>query len=53
MFLCVSNGTEPDQDVKARAVDEMMERIKKGIVLRPTNRVQVETLCPVFTVLRG
>lgn len=28
--------------MKARAVDEMMERIKKGIVLRPMKRIQVE-----------
>lgn len=29
-------------DVKAKAVDEMMNRIKKGIILRPIKRVQVE-----------
>ncbi|KAI1888370.1 hypothetical protein AGOR_G00184400 [Albula goreensis] len=41
-------NTKPSQDqpnsqnMKARAVEEMMERIKKGIVLRPTQRpVQV------------
>lgn len=28
--------------MKARAVDEMMERIKKGIILRPMKRIQVE-----------
>uniref|UniRef100_A0A8C7T2X5 Shootin-1 n=1 Tax=Oncorhynchus mykiss TaxID=8022 RepID=A0A8C7T2X5_ONCMY len=35
--------TEPDPtlDMKTRAVDAMMERIKKGIVLRPTQRPQV------------
>ncbi|XP_042184191.1 shootin-1 isoform X2 [Oncorhynchus tshawytscha] len=35
-------GEEPDPsvDMKTRAVDEMMERIKKGIVLRPTLRPQ-------------
>ncbi|KAL2079265.1 hypothetical protein ACEWY4_025009 [Coilia grayii] len=37
------NNTDPDkgrssQDIKATAVDEMMERIKKGIVLRPTQK---------------
>ncbi|KAL3046260.1 hypothetical protein OYC64_004299 [Pagothenia borchgrevinki] len=33
------NKAEP-LDMKTRAVDEMMERIKKGIVLRPIMRVQ-------------
>jgi hypothetical protein len=35
--------TEPDPtlDMKTRAVDAMMERIKKGIVLRPSQRPQV------------
>ncbi|XP_033962225.1 shootin-1 isoform X2 [Pseudochaenichthys georgianus] len=32
-------NTEP-VDMKTRAVDEMMERIKKGIILRPIMRVQ-------------
>lgn len=29
-------------DMKAKAVDEMMERIKKGIILRPIKKVQVD-----------
>ncbi|XP_076737825.1 shootin-1 isoform X2 [Maylandia zebra] len=33
-------NTAPLLDMKARAVDEMMERIKKGIVLRPMKRIQ-------------
>ncbi|KAK1890047.1 Shootin-1 [Dissostichus eleginoides] len=33
------NKAEP-LDMKTRAVDEMMERIKKGIILRPIMRVQ-------------
>uniref|UniRef100_A0A674B4F5 Uncharacterized protein n=1 Tax=Salmo trutta TaxID=8032 RepID=A0A674B4F5_SALTR len=32
---------DPTLDMKSRAVDAMMERIKKGIVLRPTQRPQV------------
>lgn len=28
--------------MKAKAVDEMMERIKKGIVLRPVMKIQVK-----------
>lgn len=31
---------KPASNMKAQAIDEMMERIKKGIVLRPTSRVQ-------------
>ncbi|XP_004570773.1 shootin-1 isoform X4 [Maylandia zebra] len=34
------NKAAPLLDMKARAVDEMMERIKKGIVLRPMKRIQ-------------
>ncbi|PWA28839.1 hypothetical protein CCH79_00012849 [Gambusia affinis] len=30
----------PLKDIKAKAVDEMMERIKKGIVLRPIQNIQ-------------
>ncbi|MEQ2171880.1 hypothetical protein GOODEAATRI_015124, partial [Goodea atripinnis] len=32
----------PLTDIKAKAVDEMMERIKKGIVLRPIQNIQEE-----------
>ncbi|KAJ8382146.1 hypothetical protein SKAU_G00029240 [Synaphobranchus kaupii] len=35
---------QPSSDIKSRAVDEMMERIKKGIVLRPTQRPQQESV---------
>uniref|UniRef100_A0A4W5PMY9 Uncharacterized protein n=1 Tax=Hucho hucho TaxID=62062 RepID=A0A4W5PMY9_9TELE len=35
------NKPDPTLDMKTRAVDEMMERTKKGIVLRPTQRPQV------------
>uniref|UniRef100_A0A672PGN4 Si:ch211-1o7.3 n=1 Tax=Sinocyclocheilus grahami TaxID=75366 RepID=A0A672PGN4_SINGR len=37
---CVDFLTEPaiTEDMKARAVDEMMERIKKGIILKPILR---------------
>uniref|UniRef100_A0A671SPP2 Shootin-1-like n=1 Tax=Sinocyclocheilus anshuiensis TaxID=1608454 RepID=A0A671SPP2_9TELE len=37
---CVDLLTEPaiTEDMKARAVDEMMERIKKGIILKPILR---------------
>jgi len=28
--------------MKSKAVDEMMERIKNGIILRPIKRAQVE-----------
>ncbi|XP_042183079.1 shootin-1 isoform X2 [Oncorhynchus tshawytscha] len=35
------NKPDPALDMKTRAVDAMMERIKKGIVLRPTQRPQV------------
>lgn len=31
-------------DLKTKAVDEMMERIKRGIVLRPIKRIQVDKL---------
>lgn len=31
----------PPPDTKAKAVEEMMDRIKKGIVLKPTKRIQV------------
>lgn len=31
-------------NMKTRAMDEMMERIKKGIILRPANRIQVYKL---------
>ncbi|KAK6291943.1 hypothetical protein J4Q44_G00377280 [Coregonus suidteri] len=34
------NKPDPSVDMKTRAVDEMMERIKKGIVLKPTLRPQ-------------
>ncbi|XP_042082645.1 shootin-1 isoform X3 [Haplochromis burtoni] len=34
------NKAAPLLDMKARAVDEMMERIKKGIILRPMKRIQ-------------
>lgn len=34
----------PLVDMKAKAVDEMMERIKKGIVLRPMKRIQVQEI---------
>uniref|UniRef100_A0A4W5QH35 Shootin 2 n=1 Tax=Hucho hucho TaxID=62062 RepID=A0A4W5QH35_9TELE len=34
------NKPDPSVDTKTRAVDEMMERIKKGIILRPTLRPQ-------------
>eukprot|EP00064_Thunnus_orientalis_P020888 superscaffoldBa00006023_g21040 len=30
----------PAPNLKTKAIDEMMERIKKGIVLRPTSRIQ-------------
>ncbi|XP_030635178.1 shootin-1 [Chanos chanos] len=33
-----SNKEPPSVNMKARAVDEMMERIKKGIVLKPVQR---------------
>lgn len=32
-------------DLKSKAVDEMMERIKNGIVLRPIKQIQVDELC--------
>nr|XP_046184356.1 shootin-1-like [Oncorhynchus gorbuscha] len=35
------NKPDPTLDMKTRAVDAMMERIKKGIVLRPSQRPQV------------
>lgn len=40
LLVCHFVITEPAMsvDVKARAVDEMMERIKKGIVLKPTQK---------------
>ncbi|XP_041840905.1 shootin-1 [Melanotaenia boesemani] len=34
------NKSAPLSDMKTRAVDEMMERIKKGIILRPIKRIQ-------------
>ncbi|KAG7462028.1 hypothetical protein MATL_G00197650 [Megalops atlanticus] len=34
------NSQPSSPDMKARAVEEMMERIKRGIVLRPTQRPQ-------------
>nr|XP_046236195.1 shootin-1 isoform X2 [Scatophagus argus] len=34
------NKSAPFLDMKTKAVDEMMERIKKGIVLRPIKRIQ-------------
>ncbi|KAM6949583.1 shootin-1 [Aplochiton taeniatus] len=34
------NDSVPSVDIKARAVDEMMERIRRGIVLRPANKPQ-------------
>ncbi|XP_015230944.1 PREDICTED: shootin-1-like isoform X1 [Cyprinodon variegatus] len=33
---------EPLKDIKAKAVDEMMDRIKKGIILRPVQKIQDE-----------
>uniref|UniRef100_A0A096M2Q8 Shootin-1-like n=1 Tax=Poecilia formosa TaxID=48698 RepID=A0A096M2Q8_POEFO len=38
------NSSEPAplNDIKAKAVDEMMERIRKGIVLRPIKNIQEE-----------
>ncbi|XP_078132356.1 shootin-1 isoform X2 [Sander vitreus] len=35
-----SNQAAPSLDLKTKAVDEMMERIKRGIVLRPIKRIQ-------------
>ncbi|XP_035850076.1 shootin-1 isoform X2 [Sander lucioperca] len=35
-----SNKAAPSLDLKTKAVDEMMERIKRGIVLRPIKRIQ-------------
>ncbi|KAM4565568.1 shootin-1 [Fundulus diaphanus] len=32
----------PLMDIKAKAVDEMMDRIKKGIILRPIQKIQDE-----------
>ncbi|MEQ2262092.1 hypothetical protein XENORESO_009836 [Xenotaenia resolanae] len=37
-----NNKPAPLTDIKAKAVDEMMERIKKGIVLRPIQNIQEE-----------
>ncbi|KAL4630230.1 shootin-1-like isoform X2 [Arapaima gigas] len=37
---CPAAGPSAALEMKARAVDEMMERIRKGIVLRPTQRPQ-------------
>ncbi|XP_028420315.1 shootin-1 isoform X2 [Perca flavescens] len=34
------NQAAPSLDLKTKAVDEMMERIKRGIVLRPMKRIQ-------------
>ncbi|XP_039679173.1 shootin-1 isoform X2 [Perca fluviatilis] len=34
------NKAAPSLDLKTKAVDEMMERIKRGIVLRPMKRIQ-------------
>ena len=33
MYIAVAGG----EDVKSKAVNEMMERIKHGVVLRPSN----------------
>lgn len=38
LLLCHFSEPVLSVDVKARAVDEMMERIKKGIVLKPTQK---------------
>ncbi|XP_014842240.1 PREDICTED: shootin-1-like isoform X1 [Poecilia mexicana] len=37
-----NNKPAPLNDIKAKAVDEMMERIRKGIVLRPIKNIQEE-----------
>ncbi|XP_032439981.1 shootin-1 isoform X1 [Xiphophorus hellerii] len=37
-----NNKPAPLKDIKAKAVDEMMERIKRGIVLRPIQNIQEE-----------
>ena len=34
-FICDSAAPEGVDDVKVKAVNEMMERIKHGVVLRP------------------
>uniref|UniRef100_A0A3P9H5U8 Si:ch211-1o7.3 n=1 Tax=Oryzias latipes TaxID=8090 RepID=A0A3P9H5U8_ORYLA len=39
------NNSTPLLNMKAKAVDEMMERIKKGIVLRPVMKIQEEDTC--------
>lgn len=40
--FCSPEEPTPLLDVKTRAVEEMMERIKKGIVLKPMKRMQVQ-----------
>lgn len=46
IILLIFNIQEPapSSDPKTKAVDEMMERIKKGIMLRPMKRVQVSSI---------
>jgi len=43
-FIFNLSEPAPLLDIKAKAVDEMMDRIKKGIILRPMKRVQVHKL---------
>lgn len=42
MHFCSPEEPTPLLDVKTKAVEEMMERIKKGIVLKPMKRTQVQ-----------
>lgn len=41
---------EPLKDIKAKAVDEMMDRIKKGIILRPVQKIQVKSECLFYAL---
>lgn len=44
VHFCTPEEPAPLQDAKTKAVDEMMERIKKGIVLKPMKRMQVQEI---------
>lgn len=44
VHFCTPEEPAPLLDAKTKAVDEMMERIKKGIVLRPMKRIQVQEI---------
>lgn len=46
-FFLITPHCSPEEptsllDVKTKAVEEMMERIKKGIILKPMKRIQVQ-----------